>query len=1564
MNANQTLSCYLIGADTLLVECGEILLAKEHTILGVISSEPRVQQWAHNKSIPVIAYQKGYGEQLKDQPFDYLFSITHLALIQDDVLALPTKGTINFHDGPLPAYAGLNTPVWALINREEQYGISWHQVTAGVDEGDLLKQVSFDVAANETSLSMNTKCFAAALESFPTLVDDLVSGNTQTVPQDLSKRSYFGKFERPEANGLLQWHKPAVDLEAFIRAFDFGHYRNLLVVPKILVNGQVLCVTGAVAKNADTAAAAGQLLSLTPEHIDIATGKGVLSLTQFSDLNGKSISPGQVQDQLGLNVGDQLHRLDTKEIDQLSTACSPLAHNDAYWATRLIKLDPVELPYKQRERTTSTQVHDYQQLAVPIPAEFSGAVRQIAIKDAVIGALGILLSRLSRKHEFDLAVSSSTMVQQSKETYGLASEYSTLHMEIDLTTSCTNALQTISAQIDQITQRNTWAKDLIARTPKLNTMPEFDSDSALPVAVFVDGDRALAGTALTLCLSQDGCNVQMFFDDKQLSPKNAEKFRRQLETIISNIANDPDKNIGELELLTQQEKNQILETWNSNTVNFDNSQCIHHIFEQRVEQHPNNTALVFEDESITYAELNNAANHLAAVLIGKGLGPDNLVGINIKRSIELMIATIAVHKAGAAYVPLDPAFPIDRIAYMIKDADMPLIISQQSIANDLPECAAEVICVEQFSTAGTFSDSALENPDVTMNSTHLAYVIYTSGSTGNPKGVMVEHRNVCNFFMGMDDCIEHETPGTWLAVTSLSFDISVLELFWTLTRGFKVVIYQEDREAVQTGLSQKQRQRAMEFGLFMWGNDDAAGSAKYRLLTEGAKFFDQNGFDSVWTPERHFGAFGGPYPNPALTSAALATITKNLNIRTGSLVTPLHHPIRIAEDWAVIDNLSDGRVGLSIAAGWQPNDFVIRPENHKNNKQIMLEQIEVVKKLWRGEKVAFENSIGDMVEIATLPRPVQKELPIWFTIAGNPDSYRQAGLLGMNVLTHLLGQSLDELAEKIRIYREARKEAGFDPATGKVTLMLHTFVGDNDNDVRELVRQPMKDYLGAAVSLVIDFAWTFPAFKRPGGPDSKPEDIDIKSLSAEDVDTILNFAFDRYFETSGLFGTPETCAKMINRCKAADINEIGCLLDFGVDTDTVLDSLPLLKVVRDKANLQADAAIQGEEIQDQSLPAQMARHNVTHLQCTPSMARMLCFDADAKKQLAKLKQMMVGGEAFPATLAKELKSVLSGRLSNMYGPTETTIWSTTYEVEDAHTIPIGRPIANTQIYILDENHQPVPVGVPGDLYIAGEGVVRGYLNRPELTEERFISVTGLNDNSRLYWTGDLAQYREDGVIEFLGRVDHQVKLRGYRIELGEIETLLSQHESIRECVLLLRADDPDDQRLTAYVVLSDDAIEPPALREYLRQKLPEYMIPNDIITLEAMPLTPNGKLDRHQLPQPSDTQAQTAQYEAPEDELQQTIVDVWQETLQINQVGVNDNFFDIGGHSLLIVKVHQLLKAKLPTPISLTDLYRFPTIKSLTEYLNSDGDEESLKKSSDRASRRRARMGLRKRGVG
>ena len=357
----------------------------------------------------------------------------------------------------------------------------------------------------------------------------------------------------------------------------------------------------------------------------------------------------------------------------------------------------------------------------------------------------------------------------------------------------------------------------------------------------------------------------------------------------------------------------------------------------------------------------------------------------------------------------------------------------------------------------------------------------------------------------------------------------------------------------------------MQFSFFFFGNSPEGENSqdRYALLLECARYADQNEFAAVWCPERHFHAFGGLSPNPSVLGSAMALATENVQIRSGSVVLPLHHPVRVVEEWSVVDNLSHGRVGLGVASGWFPNDFVLSVDNYHRRKEILFERMHTIRQLWRGEKVTLENPLGDLVDVQTIPRPVQKELPLWITAAVNPDTFRQAGETGTNVLTHLLGQSLEELAAKIRIYREAWRQAGH-PGRGIVSLMLHTFVGDCAEVVRETVRHPMKKYLGSSVHLVKDYVGSLPLFKNK-------VDVDIGNLSPAEVDQVLDYSFERYFRSSGLFGTPQSCLEMVRRAKHADVDDIACLIDFGVLSKKVISNLKYLNELRQLAK--SDSAL-------------------------------------------------------------------------------------------------------------------------------------------------------------------------------------------------------------------------------------------------------------------------------------------------------------------------------------------------------------------------------------------------------
>jgi thioesterase domain-containing protein/acyl carrier protein len=358
----------------------------------------------------------------------------------------------------------------------------------------------------------------------------------------------------------------------------------------------------------------------------------------------------------------------------------------------------------------------------------------------------------------------------------------------------------------------------------------------------------------------------------------------------------------------------------------------------------------------------------------------------------------------------------------------------------------------------------------------------------------------------------------------------------------------------------------------------------------------------------------------------------------------------------------------------------------------------------------------------------------------------------------------------------------------------------------------------------------------------------------------------------------------------------------------------------------------------QYLKKKLDSGQITTMQATPATWRLL---VEAGWEGNSGLKILCGGEALPRELANELQRRASS-VWNMYGPTETTIWSAVGELAETDgPVLLGEPIANTQLYVLDEALQLVPIGVAGELYIGGEGLARGYHGRPELTAERFVpDPYASTAGARMYRTGDLVRRQADGRLEFLGRLDHQVKIRGFRIESGEIKQTLLQHESINECVITAVPDESSgSQRLIVYLVAKDRAsLEIGEIRAFLKSRLPDYMIPSVFITLPRLPLTANGKVDLKALPSPNESRpALQSEFEKPQDSIEAQLVTICQKVLGVSPVGVNDNFFDLGGHSLLAVRLFAQIENRFGKALPLATLFQAPTMRDLAAVLRDEG---------------------------
>ena len=659
---------------------------------------------------------------------------------------------------------------------------------------------------------------------------------------------------------------------------------------------------------------------------------------------------------------------------------------------------------------------------------------------------------------------------------------------------------------------------------------------------FMPTSTAKGDMFLSIGSADDGLRVRAEYNSDLFDAASIDRLLRHYQVLLEGVAAKPELRISQLPLLTEEEQRQIVVEWNDTSADYSREACVHELFENCAASNPTSLAVSCQDRHMTYGELNRRANQLARFLADLGVGPETLVAICVDRSLDMIVGILGILKAGGAYLPLDPSYPTDRLAFMLEDAQVPVLLTEVKFLSKLPEHQTAICLDQDWPRIETEPDTNLSQK---ANSGNLAYVIYTSGSTGKPKGVQIEHRNLVNFLASMQAKPGLQADDTMLAVTTLSFDIAGLELYLPLLCGARVVLATRE--------------------------EAADGEQLRRLLKESH-----------------------------------ATVMQ-----------------------------------------------------------------------------------------------------------ATPTSWR----------------------------------------------------------------------------LLVEAGWTG--------------------------------------------------------------------------------------------------------------------------------------DADFK--------ILCGGEALPPDLANQLLP-RCGELWNMYGPTETTIWSSVYCVEREllQATPIGRPIANTTMYVLGSQGEPTPIGVPGELYIGGDGVARGYLNRPQLTAERFLADSFRADE-RLYRTGDLAYFLPDGNVQFLGRTDFQVKVRGFRIELGEIEGVLSRHGSVQDCAVIAREDVAGDKRLVAYVApapgLRFDFAE---LRQWVKERLPEYMVPVAWVELVRLPLTPNGKVDRKNLPVPEYERPELASgYQHPRTPTEEVIAGIWVEVLKLERVGVHDQFFELGGHSLLATQVVSRIRQAFAVELPLRALFEAPTVAAL-----------------------------------
>lgn len=651
----------------------------------------------------------------------------------------------------------------------------------------------------------------------------------------------------------------------------------------------------------------------------------------------------------------------------------------------------------------------------------------------------------------------------------------------------------------------------------------------------VAAGKTLYDLACTCSGTAAGIKISLVYPSERCSGRCAGKLAMYLENICREILSDDEQRISCIHVLGREERDRILHACNPREGLRLPEGTVASLFESHVRHHPLATAVVAAGVEWTYEELDIRAERIAGYLQARYQVRAGVTAATFCTTSPGAVAgLLGILKCGGILVAIDPSLAREVVEYILEDSGAVVLLVDGDLHEHLA-CAADIVCIGSIDSAG---DRPVETPE---EDSDICCLLYEGNVADGVRGVIQTNANILHLLQSVNELVpaDKREDISWPFVPAAGNYI--LKWLWPLCYGAGIVMQAPELIA-----------GTMELSLFFFANyhTDKDNNHKYKQLLDAVRYADRHGFSGVWVPERHFHQFGGLFPNPSILSAALAMVTSRIELRSGSIVSPLHDAIRIAEEWAVVDNLSGGRVSLSFAPGWNINDFVLSSGNYEHRHRIMHEQIETVRKLWRGERILRQNGQGKVVQIFTFPSPLQKELPIWLTAAGNEKTFVAAGEKGAYLLTHLLGQDMDELAEKIRLYRATRKRSGYSEASGKVAIMLHAYIGDDIRQVEQLVEGPFIEYLKSAVGL------SSILYREAG--------LKEEEIPPEDRETMLRYSFKRYYRNASLIGTLESCREMVRKLQAIGVNDIACLVDFGIAGDKVMEGLKKLRLLKDE----------------------------------------------------------------------------------------------------------------------------------------------------------------------------------------------------------------------------------------------------------------------------------------------------------------------------------------------------------------------------------------------------------------
>jgi amino acid adenylation domain-containing protein len=787
MQGKSLFNCYLIGSGNLLIECAEILLRQQHQVSGIVSPDQAVEQWANANKINFLQTPQQLLPLLETTQCDYLFSVVNHFILSTKLLNLVGKA-INYHDALLPKYAGVNAAAWAIINGEKQHGITWHEMAEEIDTGNIIKQIAIDLEPAETALSLNLKCYQAAIAAFTELIAELATNQVTLTPQSLQQRSYFGRHQKPQASGIIDFEQAATVIDNLVRGLNFGNYPNPLTTAKLLLNSANLAddldyviVTKVQKLSTQAQQLPGTIIDIQADQLIVATASQDIALQAIITQQGKVKLISGLAEDYQLQKGQRLPAITAELSAEIVKLASELSSKESYWCKQLAKWQPFALPGVQKLKRQTT-AKDYQRVKLPLSPTVLDSIQLTngtsALLEVIVAAWAIYLTRLSGNQQITIGFGFERSRGDRLLDPWFAS-YLPVNLQIAPEQNFAGVLEAI-AQRRKLNQKyQTYTTDLIPRSSQLANKPK---SFAITVAQENQQNSPLGDLILTIAQPDSflSYNTEVF------SPQQIALMLEQWQTLVEEIATHNSRPISQLSLICSSAKKRLAE-WNQTATDYPTDLCLHQLFEAKVVEDPEAVAVVCREKSLTRGELNRRANQLAHYLQQLGVQPETLVGVCLERSLEMAIAVFAILKAGGAYVPLDPNYPTARLNYLLKDAHVDVLLTQAKLLERLPETCAQIICLDQDRDTKVLQEI---NPFSPVQSNNLAYVIYTSGSTGNPKGVAIEHHSAVNTLFDIEERFAVQSPDSVLAVSSLSFDLSVYDLFGVLGSGGKVVVPQ------------------------------------------------------------------------------------------------------------------------------------------------------------------------------------------------------------------------------------------------------------------------------------------------------------------------------------------------------------------------------------------------------------------------------------------------------------------------------------------------------------------------------------------------------------------------------------------------------------------------------------------------------------------------------------------------------------------------------------------------------------------------------------------------------